>query len=213
VRKLKQQKSPAQGRVFLFVEVPSNDLLGRSPLRLRYASPAQRCCCDERTRRLSRALRARLYVPKVGELSEAEATKKPGARPGFSVAWVPDNDLLSHGQSVLSSAYRRFTVLFGMGRSGTSGLWSSGVDGVRGQVTGNRQQQQRCLPWRRIEAPLSFLRPAEVRPLTRKVRNRGELYGAWVSRFSRFSLLPVTCSLTSEHPQLWSQAARAISTG
>src|SRR5690348_17124007 len=43
--------------------------------------------------------------------------------------WVPDNDLLSHGQSVLSSACRRFTVLFGMGRGGSSGLWSSGVEG------------------------------------------------------------------------------------
>src|SRR5215831_5677951 len=45
----------------------------------------------------------------------------------FSV-WVPDNDLLSHGRSVLSSACRRFTVLFGMGRGGASGLWSSGVE-------------------------------------------------------------------------------------
>src|SRR5690242_16830764 len=42
--------------------------------------------------------------------------------------WVPDNDLLSHGQSVLSSARRRFTVLFGMGRGGAGGLWSSGVE-------------------------------------------------------------------------------------
>ena len=42
---------------------------------------------------------------------------------------MPDDDLLSHGSSVLSSAYRRFTVLFGMGRGGSGGLWSSGIDG------------------------------------------------------------------------------------
>ncbi len=44
---------------------------------------------------------------------------------------VPDDDLLSHGQSALSSARRRFTVLFGMGRGGASGLSSSGIDGCR----------------------------------------------------------------------------------
>ena len=52
-------------------------------------------------------------------------------------AWrVPDDDLLSHGQSVLSSARHRFTVLFGMGRCGSSGLWSSGIDreSVQGSV-------------------------------------------------------------------------------
>jgi hypothetical protein len=43
---------------------------------------------------------------------------------------VPDDDLLSHGNSVLSSACRRFTVLFEMGRGGSSGLWSSGIDGL-----------------------------------------------------------------------------------
>lgn len=54
------------------------------------------------------------------------------------IAWVPDNDLLSHGQSVLSSARRRFTVLFGMGRGGASGLWSSGVEGsVKWGQSGN----------------------------------------------------------------------------
>ena len=50
---------------------------------------------------------------------------------GLGGSGVPDNDLLSHGQSVLSSARRRFTVLFGMGRRGPSGLWSSGVEGGR----------------------------------------------------------------------------------
>ena len=39
----------------------------------------------------------------------------------------PDDYLLSHGQSALSSAWSRFTVLFGMGRGGTNSLWSSGM--------------------------------------------------------------------------------------
>ena len=55
---------------------------------------------------------------------------------------VPDDDLLSHGNSVLSSACRRFTVLFGMGRGGASGLWSSGVDWFRSQKTEGRGQKR-----------------------------------------------------------------------
>ena len=57
-----------------------------------------------------------------------EKPKGPVDGPGLFALRVPDNDLLSHGQSVLSSARRRFTVLFGMGRGGASGLWSSGVE-------------------------------------------------------------------------------------
>jgi hypothetical protein len=48
--------------------------------------------------------------------------QKPDHAIGLLSMWVPDNDLLSHGQSVLSSARRRFTVLFGMGRGGSGGL-------------------------------------------------------------------------------------------
>src|SRR6266702_7665096 len=44
-----------------------------------------------------------------------------------AAAGEPDDDLLSHGQSALSSAWSRFTVLFGMGRGGTDSLWSSGM--------------------------------------------------------------------------------------
>ena len=55
--------------------------------------------------------------------------QKPTPWVGSCFGWVPDDDLLSHGQSTLSSARRRFTVLFGMGRGGSSGLWSSGIDG------------------------------------------------------------------------------------
>ena len=41
---------------------------------------------------------------------------------GFFV-WAPGGDLLSRGQSALSSAQSRFTVLFGMGRRGSNSLW------------------------------------------------------------------------------------------
>src|ERR1700682_108403 len=43
------------------------------------------------------------------------------------VWWGPGDDLLSHGQSAISSARRRFTVLFGMGRGGANALWSPGI--------------------------------------------------------------------------------------
>ena len=67
-------------------------------------------------------------------LFHAPKRQNPGAlseRPGF---WTllhkePDDYLLSHGQSALSSAWSCFTVLFGMGRGGTSSLWSSGMTG------------------------------------------------------------------------------------
>ena len=81
---------------------------------------------------MTRALRRR------GAATLAQS-KQPGAVAGLVAGRVPDNDLLSHGQSVLSSARRRFTVLFGMGRGGTGGLWSSGVDqgsGIGYQVSG-----------------------------------------------------------------------------
>src|SRR3954447_9431100 len=43
------------------------------------------------------------------------------------VLWGPGDDLLSHGQSAISSAQRRFTLLFGMGRGGANALWSPGI--------------------------------------------------------------------------------------
>ncbi|MBB5445793.1 hypothetical protein HDG38_004425, partial [Paraburkholderia sp. WSM4177] len=42
--------------------------------------------------------------------------KTPPRRVGFLTWGEPDDYLLSHGQSALSSAWSRFTVLFGMGR-------------------------------------------------------------------------------------------------
>jgi hypothetical protein len=43
------------------------------------------------------------------------------------VCKYPGDDLLSHGQSAISSARRRFTALFGMGRGGANALWSPGI--------------------------------------------------------------------------------------
>src|SRR5471032_2983656 len=63
--------------------------------------------------------------------------KTPPFRGGVSgLAGEPDDYLLSHGQSALSSAWSRFTVLFGMGRGGTDSLWSSGMTCCRA-VPGN----------------------------------------------------------------------------
>jgi hypothetical protein len=64
---------------------------------------------------------------------EPPQTQKPHL---FGVGFLftagePDDYLLSHGQSALSSAWSRFTVLFGMGRGGTDSLWSSGMTGCR----------------------------------------------------------------------------------
>ena len=42
-----------------------------------------------------------------------------------------DDDLLSQRQSLLSLARERFTVLFGMGRGGSTLLWSSDERGRR----------------------------------------------------------------------------------
>jgi hypothetical protein len=42
---------------------------------------------------------------------------------GLVLHGAPGGDLLSRGQSALSSAQRRFTVLFGMGRRGSTSLW------------------------------------------------------------------------------------------
>ena len=39
----------------------------------------------------------------------------------------PGGDLLSHMRYALSSAQRRFTVLFEMGRGGSNGLWPPSV--------------------------------------------------------------------------------------
>ena len=62
-------------------------------------------------------------------IGRAKKQKPRLFRAGVSLVEEPDDYLLSHGQSALSSAWSCFTVLFGMGRGGTSSLWSSGMTG------------------------------------------------------------------------------------
>ena len=54
-----------------------------------------------------------------------------------------------HGKYIpLSSALRRFTVLFGMGRSGTTSLWSSGKE-VRPIDAGAKRERSSDLIWKK----------------------------------------------------------------
>lgn len=53
--------------------------------------------------------------------------KKATRRWLFCVHGLPDDVLLSRAKCSLSSAQRRFTVLFGMGRGGSTALWSSSI--------------------------------------------------------------------------------------
>ena len=60
--------------------------------------------------------------------SDAEKQTRINKRPGEVTGpfvWNKQlgSDLLSHAECTLSSAQSRFTVLFGMGRSGTNSLW------------------------------------------------------------------------------------------
>ena len=58
----------------------------------------------------------------------------------------PDDDLLSQANCSLSSARRRFTVLFGMGRGGTTSLWSSGIEGWLVALKGNELNKLEDIP-------------------------------------------------------------------
>ena len=80
-------------------------------------------CVAERPARLMSCRSC--HCVQVGRLLEPYQIKKPNTRLGFFICKESDDDLLSHGQSTLSLARSRFTVLFGMGRSGTNSLWSS----------------------------------------------------------------------------------------
>ena len=57
---------------------------------------------------------------------QATKDKPPGTALGVC-GGLPDDVLLSRARCSLSSALKRFTVLFGMGRSGSTSLWSSGM--------------------------------------------------------------------------------------
>ena len=53
--------------------------------------------------------------------------KKATPQGGFLALKKPDDVLLSRARCSLSSALRRFTVLFGMGRGGSTAPWSSDI--------------------------------------------------------------------------------------
>ena len=66
--------------------------------------------------------------------AHAGRTTKSKARNSGLCGELSDDDLLSPGRTRLSSALARFTVLFEMGRSGSTPLWSSDFNlGVRDQ--------------------------------------------------------------------------------
>jgi hypothetical protein len=68
------------------------------------------------------------FLPFVHRIAAPQTQKPHLFGVGFLfTAGEPDDYLLSHGQSALSSAWSRFTVLFGMGRGGADSLWSSGM--------------------------------------------------------------------------------------
>ena len=66
---------------------------------------------------------------KTGRPQRRALQKRQTPRPFDLGVWcnLPDDDLLSRARCSLSSALKRFTVLFGMGRSGSTSLWSSGM--------------------------------------------------------------------------------------
>ena len=75
--------------------------------------------------------RARLSLRCIGTRAQGEYGPGKKQTPRFW-AWgfghnLPDDVLLSRARCSLSSALKRFTVLFGMGRSGSTSLWSSGM--------------------------------------------------------------------------------------
>ena len=95
-------------------------------------------------------------VPKAGDLPVTRATKKPSRiRLGFSVAWVPDDDLLSRAAA---HYHRRAAV--SRSCSGWEGVVPAGygrqaLAGDRGQGTGNRRRG--VFDGRALSAGLGFL--------------------------------------------------------
>ena len=76
-------------------------------------------------------------IKRFGAARKARSPREAGL---VVVREVSDDDLLSPGRTRLSSARARFTVLFEMGRSGSTPLWSSDVTEVRDQVSGIRYE-------------------------------------------------------------------------
>ena len=67
-------------------------------------------------------------VPRGSVPEVVSEVKKPSrGRAGGLFFGEPGGDLLSHTGCALSSARRRFTVLFGMGRGGSNVLWPPSI--------------------------------------------------------------------------------------
>ncbi len=65
--------------------------------------------------------------PDFEEADGKRGRKKATPQGGFLALKKPDDVLLSRARCSLSSALRRFTVLFGMGRGGSTAPWSSDI--------------------------------------------------------------------------------------
>ena len=99
-------------------------------MRMASAATSARYARCPMARRQRRGTRERAIDAMRTMIARRPPSKTPSSDgAGRCALRVPDDDLLSHGSSVLSSAYCRFTVLFGMGRGGAGRLWSSGVEG------------------------------------------------------------------------------------
>ena len=64
----------------------------------------------------------RLFVSLRFQFSKSQKPNSSGV--GLLVCWVLAMTYFRTGMTALSSAQRRFTVLFGMGRGGSNALWS-----------------------------------------------------------------------------------------
>ena len=122
-----------------------------------------------------------------GVLSQTQAGPRTGrpnkkAHPGSGWAFsfgAPGGDLLSRGQSALSSAQSRFTVLFGMGRRGSNSLWP---------------------PSKRGGGRLCGLRPAWVGRVALTIWKK--YVWVWIGNTTTWLTLAFYAVLSTEHPAL-----------
>ena len=114
-------------------------------------------------------------APPVCETCGRQPQKAPSPRAAglVGVLKVSDDDLLSPGRTRLSSARARFTVLFEMGRSGSTPLWSSDLTGDSRARTADRG-------------------PRPV-PAAARGRSKGGDCYTWVSRESAWQPEPASC--------------------